>query len=121
MTGIPKLASKKIVFNTFIPSGGACSLGGTGWLMTLDYLTGGQPSTQVFDTNQDTEINSVDEIVAGIQIGAALAGTTLIRNTNPDEPDVAVSSLASSKLQADIGKFFDSAQSGRVSWREIIQ
>jgi type IV pilus assembly protein PilY1 len=121
MTGIPKLASKKIIFNTFIPSGGACSSGGTGWLMSLDYLTGGQPATRVFDTNSDTKINNEDEIVAGIQIGAALAGSTLIRNTKAGEPDVAVSSLASSKLQADIGDFFGSEPSGRVSWREIVQ
>ena len=121
MTGIPKLADEKIVFNTFIPSGGACSSGGTGWLMSQDFLTGGQPIARVFDTNSDTQINSSDVIVAGIQIGAALAGSTLIRNTKPGELDVAVSSLASSKLQADVVDLFGDVPSGRVSWREIIR
>ena len=121
MTGIPKIADDKIVFNTFIPSEGACSSGGTGWLMSMDYLTGGQPITRVFDTNSDTQINSSDAIVAGIQIGAALAGSTLIRNTKPGELDVAVSSLASSKLQKDVVDLFGDEPSGRVSWREIIR
>lgn len=121
MTGIPKLASRKIIFNTFIPTAGACTSGGSGWLMALDYLTGSLPSTRVFDTNNDTYINNEDTIVGGIKVGAAIAGTTLIRNKSVNEPDVAVSSLATGELVAEAGSFFDKASRGRISWREIVQ
>ena len=120
VTGVPQLDSGSIFFNTFVPPAGQCDSGGTGWLMALNYLTGTLPNGRIFDTNADSAINSIDTIVAGAQIGAALGGTTLIRGNAPGEAGVGVSSLTSGQLiKTTLGLGLGSR--GRITWREILQ
>jgi type IV pilus assembly protein PilY1 len=119
-TGIPKLDSGSIFFNTFIPTAGQCTSGGTGWLMAMDYLTCGLPVKKVFDTTNDGYINASDTLVSGMQIGGALGGTTLIKSAKPGESGVGVSSLVTGEL-VTTALSLGAGSRGRISWREIVQ
>ncbi len=46
--------------------------------MGFDYLTGGPPNYRLFDTDGSETIDSDDTIVVGVEVGAALGGTTII-------------------------------------------
>ncbi|KAF0098754.1 MAG: Tfp pilus assembly protein tip-associated adhesin PilY1 [bacterium] len=120
LTGIPKLEAGTIFFNTFIPSTSPCAAGGTGWLMTLDYINGGLLSFPLFDTNNDGVVNASDTLVGGLQIGAALGGTTLIQGVGAGSTGVGVSSLTSGSMTTTLINFGPGSR-GRISWREIIQ
>lgn len=120
VTGSPSLVSGIIFFNTFIPSTSPCDFGGTGWLMALHYLDGSLIPSAVFDTNQDGQIDMNDFSVAGIQVGAALGGTTLIKGGGGSSTGVGVSSTTSGSTPADQVNF-GPGSSGRITWREIVQ
>ena len=123
VTGIPKKVNNVIFFNTLIPSDTLCNLG-TGWLMSLDYLSGSMAdSHRIFDTNNNGEINDDDAQVGGYQIGAALGGTTLIQGTSTSDSSntgVGVSSLTSGALNTTLINF-GNVMRGRLNWREIVQ
>ena len=120
VTGSPKLDNGLIIFNTFIPSVSPCDFGGTGWLMALNYLTGTTPAYKVFNTNSDDKIDSADTAVAGLLVGAALGGSTLIKSAPGGDASVAVSSLTTGKTASDLFSF-GAGSVGRINWREILQ
>ncbi len=120
VTGSPDLVSGTIFFNTFIPSTSPCDFGGTGWLMALDYLDGTLKSSAVFDSNNDGKIDVNDYKVAGIQVGAALGGTTLIKGSAASPIGVGVSSTTSGSTPTNQINF-GAGSSGRITWREILQ
>ena len=127
-TGIPKLINNVIFFNTYIPSTAVCDAGGTGWLMSLDYLNGGLIGThRVFDTSGNGIVDSSDTQVGGYQVGAVLGGTTLIQNDlTTSNIGVGVSATTSGNLSDNLINFGSGTSSssvctGRCSWREIIQ
>ena len=119
-TGTPKLVSGNVFFNTFIPSVSPCEFGGTGWLMSLNYLTGAMPSPGVFDSNEDAKIDGSDTPVSGAQIGAALGGTTLIKGSGAVTTGVGVSSTTEGKTPTMLINF-GAGSRGRITWREIVQ
>jgi type IV pilus assembly protein PilY1 len=120
-TGVPKLLNKVIFFNTLIPSDAPCDAGGTGYLMPVDYLSGGQVNRPIFDTNFNGSINSSDTAVAGFQVGAAIGGTTLIQNkSSSSNVGVGVTAGTLGNLETTIIDFGIGAR-GRLSWREIVQ
>ncbi|MEW5789721.1 MAG: PilC/PilY family type IV pilus protein [Pseudomonadota bacterium] len=116
-TGVPKLISGVIFFNSYIPSTESCDQGGSGWLLAVDYFSGGAVDLSLFDTDRSGTIGDGDVGVAGMQIGAALGGTTLIQSSGGGV-GVGVSSLSSGKLDTELINF-GSATSGRINWREI--
>jgi len=122
MTGTPKVDSGTIFFNTFWPSADPCAAADqhNGWLMAMDYQCGNQPANRIFDTNQDHVINNADTIVSGLQVGAALGGTTQIRSKTPGKNGIGVSSLITGELVTTALNLGLGAR-GRVTWREIIQ
>lgn len=121
VTGIPQFINKVIFFNTLIPSTAPCDAGGTGWLMSLDYLTGGLITRPVFDTNASGSFSNTDINVGGFQVGAALGGTTLIQNiSSTNNVGVGVSSLTSGKLGTALIDFGSGVLGHRQSWRELF-
>jgi type IV pilus assembly protein PilY1 len=121
-TGIPQLINKVIFFNTLIPSTAPCDAGGTGWLLSLDYLSGGLVIRPIFDTDGSGTFTSADVNVGGFQVGAALGGTTLIQNvssSNTSNIGVGVSSLTSGKLGTALIDFGSGVLGHRQSWREL--
>ncbi|WP_295383978.1 PilC/PilY family type IV pilus protein [uncultured Thiodictyon sp.] len=119
-TAIPRVLGRLLFFNTFIPSTEPCNVGGTGWLMTLDWRSGGLPSFQVFDTNASGEIGSGDTPVGGYQVGAVLGGTNLIAAGRGGSVGVGVSSLTGGRLVSTLINF-GGMVAGRSNWREIVQ
>ena len=117
-TGIPKLIRRLIFFNTFIPSDLPCDSGGTGWLIALDWRTGGLPKFEVFDTDGSGTIDGDDTRVGGYQVGGALGGTTLIPGGGAI--GIGVSSLTSGSLALNLINFGSSTWE-RLNWREIVQ
>ncbi|MCX7100435.1 MAG: PilC/PilY family type IV pilus protein [Methylobacter sp.] len=127
-TGIPKLINNVIFFNTYIPSTAVCDTGGTGWLMSLEYLSGGLVSThRVFDTSGNGIIDASDTQVGGYQVGAVLGGTTMIQNDlTTSNIGVGVSATTSGNLSDNLINFGggtspSSVCTGRCSWRELLQ
>ncbi|MES1999423.1 MAG: PilC/PilY family type IV pilus protein [Pseudomonadota bacterium] len=117
----PKLETGLLYVNTLIPSSAACDFGGTGWLLGLDYLTGGQPSPQIFDSNGDGNIDSSDLPVAGLQIGAAIGGTTIIDGVNGSGSiGAGVSSKTDGTTNSTLIRQGD-LRHGRIGWHELIQ
>lgn len=120
VTGIPKLANGLIFYNTFMPTATPCDFDDAGWLMVQNYLTGDLPSFPIFDTNSDGEIDDSDTEVAGLNVGAAIGGTTLIRGAAGSTTGAGVSSLTSGGT-ASTGINFGAGSRGRITWREIVQ
>ncbi|MEW6679111.1 MAG: PilC/PilY family type IV pilus protein [Pseudomonadota bacterium] len=118
VTGIPKLLNGVLYFNTFIPSTGACESGGTGWLMAVNYKTGQAPSHNVF--------TAIATPVAGVQFGAALGGTTLIRSAGGSKMFAAMSltsgNIATTGTSGNLPELNSGPGGfGRVDWRELVQ
>jgi len=120
LTGIAKLVNGLFFFNTLIPSASPCESGGTGWIGAVDALTGAQPNFPVFDIDNDGDFDSSDMSMGGIQIGAALGGTTFIRGAAGSSVGVGISSLTSGQL-ADTTVNLGMPTGGRVNWREIVR
>jgi type IV pilus assembly protein PilY1 len=62
----------RVVFLTALPDNDPCKGGGTGWLMELSLLSGGQPSLAIADTNNDGSFGSGDIATGGMQLGSNL-------------------------------------------------
>jgi hypothetical protein len=62
----------------------------------------------------------LDVAVAGLQVGAALGGSTLIKSAPGGSTSVAVSSLTTGKTESDLFSF-GAGSVGRINWREILQ
>ena len=119
VTGVPRLSSGIISFNTFVPTGAVCGGDDDGRLVNVDYLTGSLPSYPMYDTNNDGYINSFDTVVAGINVGAVIGGSTLISapigGTGATVSSNSDGSLSSVSTGGNINA------SGRINWREILQ
>lgn len=120
VTGIPKLVNGLIFYNTFIPSANACDILTAGWLMVQNYLTGDLPDFAIFDTNGDGEIDTNDAPVSGLNVGAAIGGTTLIQGADGSTKGAGVSSLTSGDTSSEEMEFGGGSR-GRITWREIVQ
>lgn len=59
------LLGNVLFFNTAIPSTATCSSGGTGYLMSVDFLSGVAPNQAVFDGNGDGVIDDGDKGYVG--------------------------------------------------------
>jgi type IV pilus assembly protein PilY1 len=121
VTGIPKLRSGLIYYNTFTPTTGTpCAPDGDGWLMVQNYLTGDLPGSPVFDTNGDGEIDDEDTAVAGLNVGAAIGGSTLISGATGSATGAVVTSLNDGSTNSEPGPP-EPGSRGRIAWREIVQ
>ncbi len=122
-TGIPTLVSNLIFFNTLIPGTTICDAG-TGWLMALDYASGGLYASAVFDTDKSGKIDGSDSSAAGFQIGASIGGTRIITPSDPTvNQGVGVSSLSDGENRGGVGTTIlaiPGGLRGRLNWQEII-
>jgi len=56
----PVVRNGYVWFNSLIPAPGGCAFGGSGYLMSLDLGTGGDPGTSMFDLNGNNVVNTSD-------------------------------------------------------------
>ncbi|MBI4755010.1 MAG: hypothetical protein HY778_06215 [Betaproteobacteria bacterium] len=131
----PQIIAGTVFFNTLIPTTDACGVGGSGWLMALDYLGGGEAPVATFDANGDGSIDAADARLAGVLLsypfdggtGLALGGTTIVRG-EAGSRGVGISSLSNiaatdgdaSALLSTLLRFAPGYR-GRITWREIVQ
>ena len=137
LTGKSNLVNGVILFNTFYPltdtytSNGQtiteldpCQYGGNGWLMALDAVNGYMNSFAVFDLNQDGVVNSSDTAAAGVQVGAAIGGTSFAQGVGNTKigiyspTDLGTNANQGNKMQVTIST--GAGGSGRVSWYELL-
>ena len=125
----PVARDGRAVFVTQIPGEDPCSAGGTGWVMELDYLTGGRLEEPPFDLNADLRINTADLVEytdeegtrmvaasgAALNIGLLATPTPVLRDERTEHKVVAGSRGEMASLLE--GK---SRRSGRLSWKQIV-
>lgn len=112
----PSLLRREILFfNTIIPSSVACSFGGSGWLMSVDYDTGLPATFAVFDANNDGVIDSNDfgfvgqNVIDGLPSGSGVLGNTQYTTTTD-------SGVAAREVEVGAG-----ALEGRLNWSEVFR
>lgn len=75
-----------VTFTTYTPTTSVCSAGGTSYLMSVDYATGGTPSSPFLDINHDGVVNTSDQYLGsnavGIALGTGFASTATIVSSN---------------------------------------
>jgi type IV pilus assembly protein PilY1 len=107
------LRRRTLFFNTMIPDGSPCTGGGTGWLMSFDFLTGLNPSQAVFDSNADGVINSSDMPYVGQYVSDGLPTKSGILGSKQYTP---TSSGSLSIREINVGS---STLEGRLGWEEL--
>lgn len=131
VVGSPLLLKGVLFYSTFIPSSDRCVSTGTGWLMAVDYDSGGLPSTAVFDTNgADAGFGNVS--TAGVEKEAGSGGTTVVGqdgipvamspNTACDPNDTSCVACQANDLRPKCQEKINpkSIPGLRLSWRELI-
>ena len=111
-----QLRGEIVFFETFTPSQSACDGGGTSWLMSVG-LDGSNPENPVFDTNNDSVIDSTDGNYVGAKSDDQGTGSTAflgdgqyINVANDDKV---------TKRDTETG---DSGQrTGRLGWQELLE
>ncbi len=116
----PILRDGRIVFTTLIPDSSPCTAGGTGWLMELDFKTGGQLPSAPFDTNNDGTVDSSDARIAGAQLSvissSPVAQSGYGTETNPLENKYL------NQSSGNVAKVLESSSlfgNRRTSWIEV--
>jgi type IV pilus assembly protein PilY1 len=67
----PLVRSDIVFFNTIVPvANDPCSIGGGGWLMSLDVCSGGRPDAPIFDLNRDGVVDGDDAVVDRVAVDA---------------------------------------------------
>jgi len=117
----PVVRGSLVYFNTTIPSTAACSTGGSGWLMSVDYINGGTPDRAVFDVNGDNVVNDSDLINGAAPVGKAFdqgipASSTMLgdRRYTPGTETSNGGDVTSDQIQS-----LDSGNTGRLSWEQM--
>jgi type IV pilus assembly protein PilY1 len=126
----PILRNGRIIFTTLIPSGDACSAGGTSWLMEMDALSGGRLSFSPFDLNEDGVFDQADFVTVILGGEEVRVPTSGIRSTEGIIKTPAIITLSrdreTKKASGSSGGIFGvdenaGDQRGRMSWREVEQ
>jgi len=123
------IRSKTLFFNTMIPNSQICGYGGSGWLMSLNFNTGGAPSKSIVDLNKDGVINSGDNVNGNPGVGTKIDGIPSSPNFIGNRRYVQTSinpngglSLPPSKCKPGIkcdDVKLNEPKLGRVSWHEL--
>ncbi|MDQ7091092.1 MAG: PilC/PilY family type IV pilus protein [Methylococcales bacterium] len=105
-------------FNTWIPEGSACGSGGSGFLMLVKLLNGGNPEGVLFDVNNDGKVDSVDKI--GVSGGDASFASGIVYSVGFPASSV----YFNKKRYIDIDNptavtNFSKGYTGRLSWQEL--
>ncbi len=108
-----------VFFNTVIPassSSNLCSVGGSGWLMAVDLLTGGAPTFEPIDVNNDGVFDLSDQsggqMVVGTESSGVPAESRFISNKR-------VTADSSGALQIDNVQPTPPTPPSRMSWTEL--
>lgn len=131
----PVARNDQIIFSTIEPASDMCTVGGDGWFMEIDYLTGARSVDGVIDLNDDSYIDTDDYKsfnVDGGTMSAAVSGfknkkmgflsSPLIMSPETVNPDNPVEYKIITGSTGNVAKVTEKAtvqSSGRLSWRQI--
>jgi type IV pilus assembly protein PilY1 len=111
----PIVWEDRIIFNTLIPTGSACSGGVDGWLMEVEPFSGKRTEYSVFDLNNDGAFNQKDykgagqgQVVNGRKVGSGSGFTPVDFSKYGLNSGGNIQKIANSPLS-----------SGRQSWQQI--
>jgi Tfp pilus tip-associated adhesin PilY1 len=146
----PLVVSRRLIFSTLVPSGGACDFGGTSYIMVVNPVTGGEFDNPVLDANGDGRLTNLDTVfgnhfAAGLEspvgiadtpkmlVGGVPAGTTGGADTTLLFSDNSARLAGPGNMRA--GLFICGARgvcapptllgagrdTGRATWREVVK
>ena len=115
----PTALDSVVFFNTVIPntsSSNMCSVGGSGWLMAVDLLTGGEPSFIPIDVNNDGVFDPSDQLGSDSVVGTSSTGVPAESRFLSDKRVTADSTGA---INIDNIQSGPPQQPARMSWSEL--
>ena len=117
----PSALGSIVFFNTMTPtisSSDLCSVGGSGWLMAVDLLTGGQPALIPIDADNNGVFDANDKLGSAIVVGTQTGGGGV-----PSESrfisNKRVTTDSSGGLQVDNVQTGPAKLPARMSWSEL--
>ncbi len=121
----PLLRTGRIIFTTLVPNDSPCAVGGTSWLMELNFRNGGPPEFSVFDLNEDGVFDGGDstttgEFVIGIDPGLGVMPEPVIVDDPAKSRELKIGTGTSGDVKAIANNPgpLDGVQ-GRRSWRQM--
>lgn len=121
----PVLRSTRVIFTTLIPESVACSFGGSGFLMEINYENGGALPFDAFDLNNDGVFNSSDRagqssVISGIRTGLGVMPDPTIIDDPAKGREIKILTGSSGLVQAVANNPGPtSSATGRRSWRQL--
>jgi len=117
------IRSDIVFFNTLIPNSQICGFGGSGWLMSVNFVTGAEPDSTVFDVNGDGVVDSNDDIGGDVAVGQRFDGVPASSSFIGDNQYTQSSKIndplcPNGICRRDIATT-DGLREGRLSWREL--
>ncbi len=125
----PFIRFKTLFFNTLIPNAQTCGYGGTGWLMSVDFNTGGAPKNSIFDVNGDGIVDNSDRVNGNIAVGRQVDGIPASSSFISDKqytqtsrtPNIGTGCTGPDCSNVDVEdvEIGSGLKEGRLSWREL--
>lgn len=109
----PAILGPIVFFNTLIPESSQCAFGGSGFLMNVDLLTGGQPAFEVIDLPNNSGVYS------GIESQGVPTAPTFVSNRGTDRDATRYVNTSRGIETGDIS--FGADSSGRTSWTNLTR
>ncbi len=107
-----------VYFNTAIPSGDTCSFGGTGYQMSVQYLSGANPVDAIFDADGNGTISN-DSPYSGVAFEQGLPAAPSFLSDRRYTPGTR--SKTGSEVVDDVVEKIGGMGTGRLSWEELFQ
>ena len=112
----------RVLVTSLLPNVDLCAAGGFSWLMELDYQTGGQFASSVFDTNADGSINTTDVNLSGVQLDGIASTPAVLSGFGPNDEPGSVDNLYLNLSTGGIGSQNSRGNplaNRRMSWRQL--
>lgn len=113
-----------VFFNTWIPSSSACDAGGSGFLMSLEQLNGGEPDTPAFNVNGTLGVDETDTVndgsternASGQEFDNGLPARSTFLSNKQYTPGTGGTLIQVRDVQ-DLG----GPGTGRLSWEQLLR
>ena len=115
------LRGGRVLYTTLTPSNVACSAGGDGWLMEVNYENGGLLPFPPFDLNGDGQFNPDDQggdsnQMAGVRPVAGIPSAPTFVNDNDRNREIKIFSGSTGEVAPTPN---NPGRTGRRSWRQV--
>ena len=121
----PVLRTGRIIFPTLVPNDSPCAVGGTSWLMELNFRNGGPPAFPVFDLNDDGTFNTSDmtsggQFIIGIDPGLGIMPKPVLLDDPAKSRELKITTGTGGDVKGIANNPGpDTAAAGRRSWRQM--